>query len=371
MPIATYFNKVLRLIEPPRSEKVKRVNFAVTYLCDSRCRMCNIWKIYRENPKALTDELSFEEIQQLFEESSYLRKLDEISLTGGEPFIRKDFVDIYTYLREKYTYATIIITTNGLNSSHIVNTVKQMCERGDTSLLVFMFSLDGGKETYTQIRGIPRGYEKVLKTIEGIRFFVPEVRMGLSYTILPENYRDLEEVYLLSRKLGIGFTMRFTDTNENYYGNEGQVFQWTDEILRETQAMIQKIIHDLLAERSLVRKLFNPDTYFFSRLVDYQKNPRRIFECYSGTHSLFLDPYGNIYPCIKYATPYGNIKATGLQQVWTSPQAEKIRVAIANHECHCWTECETIPSLQRTIDRPRIEFLARRIVKRQHVEEDM
>lgn len=361
MPLATYLNKILRLIEPPRSKNVKRLNFAITYLCDSQCRMCNIWKIYRENPEARKEELSFEEIRRIFDDSHALRRLDEISLTGGEPFLRKDFVDIYTYFREHYASAAIIITTNGLNSSLIFHTIQQLCEVNRSAPPVLVFSLDGGEKTHSQLRGIRGGYEKVLSTIDRIRSWVPELQMGFSYTILPENYRELEEIYLLSKKLDMRFTVRFADTNEQYYGNEEQTFRWTDHMCAEIQATLDKIIPDIFSERTLLKKLFNPDVYFFSRLVEYQKNPRRLFECYSGTHSLFLDPYGNVYPCIKYTHPYGNVKETDFQQVWTSPQAEKIRASIANRECHCWTECETIPSLQRTIDRPRIEFLARKM----------
>ncbi len=41
-------HRVRRLAEPPDPYRVKRLNFAVTYLCNSRCTMCNIWQFYRK-----------------------------------------------------------------------------------------------------------------------------------------------------------------------------------------------------------------------------------------------------------------------------------------------------------------------------------
>ncbi len=88
-------NKLIRLVQPPTPLKVKRANIAITYACDGRCRMCNIWRRYRENPEAIQNELSFDEIAQAFEGSNYLRFLDEILITGGEPFLRMDLFEIF------------------------------------------------------------------------------------------------------------------------------------------------------------------------------------------------------------------------------------------------------------------------------------
>src|SRR5690349_11887398 len=55
---------------------------AVTYKCNSKCIMCNIWK---EQPQ---NELSSHDFLKL------PKTLKDINITGGEPFLRKDLVDI-------------------------------------------------------------------------------------------------------------------------------------------------------------------------------------------------------------------------------------------------------------------------------------
>ena len=81
--LARLLNKSVRLLTRPTPQRILRVNYAVTYLCDSRCVMCDIWKRYREDPSGIAQELTTDEVAQAFAASAALRGLDEISLTGG------------------------------------------------------------------------------------------------------------------------------------------------------------------------------------------------------------------------------------------------------------------------------------------------
>lgn len=53
----------------------------LTYRCPMRCVMCNIWK----NPTNKNEELKASDLRSL-------PKLKFINLTGGEPFIREDYI---------------------------------------------------------------------------------------------------------------------------------------------------------------------------------------------------------------------------------------------------------------------------------------
>ena len=75
---------------------------AVTYRCNSRCIMCNIWQI-KNFP-----EINYEEYLKL---PSSLR---DINISGGEPFLREDLVDIVRVIKRACPKAKITISTNGL-----------------------------------------------------------------------------------------------------------------------------------------------------------------------------------------------------------------------------------------------------------------
>lgn len=44
-----------------------KLSFAITYMCNGRCKICGIWKKYKEKPSKIKEELSLEEIERIFE----------------------------------------------------------------------------------------------------------------------------------------------------------------------------------------------------------------------------------------------------------------------------------------------------------------
>ncbi|MFQ5583341.1 MAG: radical SAM protein [Calditrichia bacterium] len=337
-------NKIKRIITPPAPERIKRLNFAVTYHCNSRCKTCSIWKKYRQDSSQATQELSLDQIKRFFNGARCFDNLDEINLTGGEPFSRRDFQEIYQYLRHRFPRTTIVIVTNGL-------TIMDGWIVGKEDILwsVLIFSLDGLEKTNDAIRGVKGSYQRVIKAVNHYKKIFPALKLGLSFTILPDNYHELRKIYKLSCEMDLSFTMRFASMSGTYYSNSGIKLAWTEEMLNKAQLAIQSVINDLAHSRKRLYRLLNPDLFFFSKMVSYKKDERRLFRCHSGTHSLFLDPYGNVHACIFSEKPLGNIVDTPFDRIWFSEETRQKRGSIARAECHCWTECETIPSLQRNL----------------------
>ena len=68
-------------------------NFAVTYRCDSRCKNCYIWRM----PAPDRGELSLGKIRDIFEvNEGFLYGVRSIQITGGEPFLRRDLLEVIT-----------------------------------------------------------------------------------------------------------------------------------------------------------------------------------------------------------------------------------------------------------------------------------
>lgn len=341
-------NRLKMLLTPPRVKDITRFQFAVTYLCNSRCITCNIWEIYGRNPELLKTELTFDEIVNVFNSIKYMKNIKQISFTGGEPFLRKDFVDIYLFFAEKYKNSSFYMVTNGINKELTMNKIKEIGEKSDLSRLKLGISIDGIAKNHDRIRGIEGSYEKALSLVSLIKNSYPEIELNFSSTISGSNYKDIKEVYRISKEYKTLFSIRFAQTSGSYYQNEEMNFTWEEEILKEIDDCLKDIINDMYQNQDFMEKLFRLDVYFLKRLGEYQRKQRRMFSCCSGTHSFFLDPYGKVYPCINLSHVYGNIKEEDFNDFWVSPKAKDIRREIKKGECHCWTECETLPSLQRS-----------------------
>ena len=61
----------------------------VNDLCNSRCRICNIWK--NDPEKKVKEQLKLWEFERIFKNYG---NLYWVTITGGEPFLRKDLVEV-------------------------------------------------------------------------------------------------------------------------------------------------------------------------------------------------------------------------------------------------------------------------------------
>ncbi len=87
---------------------------AITYKCNSRCIMCSIWKSKPEQELTAKD---------------YLRlpaTLKDVNLSGGEPFLRNDIVEIIQNINRKCNKPKIVISTHGFLNDLIIKKVNKM-----------------------------------------------------------------------------------------------------------------------------------------------------------------------------------------------------------------------------------------------------
>jgi len=344
--------KIKLLFTKPNPKKISYINFAITYECNSRCKHCNIWRKYKENKKIVEKELKLAEIEKIFEESQYLKNIQSIGLTGGEPFLRNDFIDLCGFFIKKYPNAIISIPTNALLPDLIIAGLEKIIDKFGLENSIFLsISLDGIEKTHDEIRGMPGNYSCVLKLIDLLKKKVPSINRGISFTVMPQNYKDLLEVYKFSKKNEIDFGFQFAQISESFYGNTKDVFVWNEKKLDEVGEIINSILKEHTAKAKILKNiwpsLFAINKYYMSHMVSYQKNPHRTLKCYSGTHSLFIDPYGNIFSCVMLNKKFGNIREINFDKLWLSEKAQNIRKFIKEKKCACWTPCETHFSLDR------------------------
>jgi radical SAM protein with 4Fe4S-binding SPASM domain len=149
-----------------RLEPKKRVwdthdvaEFELTLNCNLRCKHC-----YIDAGKSQGDEISIPIIRRTLDDLVDIHGSDmrakRIVLTGGEPFIRKDIIDVVNMIKER-GFRTLI------NSNGLLITENHLNQLRDYKGLQICVSLDGTKESHERIRGIGT-YELTLRQIRKI-----------------------------------------------------------------------------------------------------------------------------------------------------------------------------------------------------------
>ena len=90
-----------------KTEPISIVHF-LTNRCNARCSFCFI---DFDDPNTFKNELSLKEIDELTK--SLGNSLLNVNLTGGEPFARKDIIEIAKLYIKNTTIQSMYVTTNG------------------------------------------------------------------------------------------------------------------------------------------------------------------------------------------------------------------------------------------------------------------
>src|SRR5271154_1984922 len=96
-----------------------KITFSMTYGCQSRCLTCDIWKM---KP---TGELDLREVQAFAKKNDYFKWIE---LTGGEPFLRSDIVDIVKTFKEnsKDLYVLTMPTNSLCNQDTVIRKIEEI-----------------------------------------------------------------------------------------------------------------------------------------------------------------------------------------------------------------------------------------------------
>jgi radical SAM protein with 4Fe4S-binding SPASM domain len=89
----------------------------ITARCNNNCAHCYI-NLPAGDKKARHDELSFDEIKKIIDEAIDLGAIWCL-ITGGEPFLRKDFFDVYLYVKKKGLLVSVFTNATLIQKEHI------------------------------------------------------------------------------------------------------------------------------------------------------------------------------------------------------------------------------------------------------------
>jgi len=307
----------------------KEVCIIVTYRCNAKCNMCDVWHY----PTKAGEEITPNELEKL---PSGLRF---INITGGEPFIRQDLADIIEVIRSKTD--RIVISNNGFFTERIVN----LCEKYPD--LGIRISTEGLQRTNDEIRKIPNGFDRTMRTLLTLRRMgIRDIGFGM--TVQDMNCKDLLPLYELSDALGYEFATA-TLHNSHYFHKLDNKIDDKNMVCGE----FSKLIVELLKSKS-VKKWFR--AYFNYGLMNYIYGGERFLPCEMGTESCFIDPSGDVLACngMDVKISMGNIREKSFEEIWNSEQANKVRNIVRACKKQCWMVGSAAPAIKKYKVKPSI-----------------
>jgi MoaA/NifB/PqqE/SkfB family radical SAM enzyme len=306
----------------PKIENPKEICIILTYRCNAKCNMCDVWHY----PTKASDEITVKDIEKL------PSRLRFVNITGGEPFIRTDIEDIISVIRPKTE--RIVISNNGFFTERIV----KLCEKYPD--LGIRISTEGLQKTNDAVRGIPDGFDRTIRTLLTLRRMgIRDIGFGM--TVQDMNCKDLLPLYELSDALGYEFATA-TLHNSHYFHKLDNKINDKSMVCNE----FSKLIMELLKSNS-IKKWFR--AYFNYGLMNYIYGGKRLLPCEMGTESCFIDPSGDVLACngMDVKVPMGNIRENTFDEIWNSVQANKVRSLVKTCQKQCWMVGSAAPAIKK------------------------
>lgn len=160
----------------------------ITLRCDLACRHCG-----SRAGHARSDELSTEQCLDLVRQMAELG-VKEVTLIGGEAYLRDDWTEIVRAIRAHGMQATMTSGGRGITAER----AKMAAEAGLQSVSI---SIDGLEATHDRLRGVDGSFRSALEALKNLR--AAGIRVACNTQINRLSVPDLPELLELIAKAGV------------------------------------------------------------------------------------------------------------------------------------------------------------------------
>jgi len=274
----------------------------ITERCNLRCVHC-----YQDN--YAREELSFDDLLTILAQyKTLLATLSErrgkplyahITVTGGEPFARHDFMDlleVFAAHRNEFSFA--ILTNGSFIDAKVAHRLRQLAPR------FVQVSIEGTKATHDQIRG--KG--NFAKTVAAIKWLRREqIHTLISFTAHRQNFREFPAVAQLGRRLKVN---RVWADRLIPWGSGTQL---REQVMTpaETQTFFE-----IMKKARDKWVWFNRTEIVMHRALQFLVGNGKPYHCTAGDTLLTVQPNGDLYPCRRMPIRVGNLLETPLLELY-------------------------------------------------------
>ncbi len=310
--------------------KLMPMNYTISalYTCNSRCKTCNIWKKKAEN-------LTIDEYKVIFKKLG--RSPYWITISGGEPFLRIDLVElcrvIYKYSRPKI----INIPTNGILTSKIVEDVIAIAKDCPKTQIIINLSIDGIGQQHDELRQVPGNYNKIIRTFKKLKELkYKNLTVGIHTVISRFNVKEFSSI--ANELIQLGPDSYITEIAEERNELSTVNSNITPDMISYRSAidyLIHRIKNGKFSGMNKITQAFRIEYYNLVKKI--LRDRKQVIPCYSGIASAQISPEGDVWICCIKAQSLGNLRENdyNLRKIWFNKKMKKERLSVKNKECYC------------------------------------
>ncbi len=269
----------LRTVRNIIQGKPSTVSVEVTYNCNANCEHCDLGA-YVEEPRLGPEQ--------------FARWMDELSpavaqISGGEPLLRKDLVDIIREMRRRDPVAVFVITTN----VQLLDEDKYLRLR-EAGVDQFSFSLDYPDQRHNEFRHLKKNFEHIRElSCRLARYGNNDII--LACVVQSDNFRDLPRIAELAKEWGVA--VNFSTYNSLRTGNTRFLVNSSEDL-----AELTRVVDRLVAMQSDGYPILTSG-WTLRQMIHFFQNGRQP-NCRAGERFLIVNPWSKLTPCGMFRDTY-------------------------------------------------------------------
>jgi len=245
------------------------INLEVTKLCNARCDFCDYWQTKHE--------------EKLDDYTDLIRKINPlvVMITGGEPMLRKDIVDIVRQIKSAsfFTYTGIITKGDLLD----LDKAKQLYDAGLDQISI---SLDFLGDRHSVNRGVDGLWDHISTLIPSISSKLRKV-VSINTIIMDENIDQMVDMAKRAREWGANIS--FSAYSIMKANND-------EHFVKDQITKVNDVINKLISLKKEWRDTIVSSDYYFKQVPLFFKNGYGP-SCNAGRSMITVTPDGYVKRC--------------------------------------------------------------------------
>jgi len=321
------------------------ITVSITLMCNSRCRTCNVWKVYLEHPELKENELTTDQWERIF--SQLGQYVLFWTYSGGEPTLRNDLDQLLSFALKYGKPRYLAIPTNGLLPNKLNDILPDFIKEArhispETKIHVNV-SVDAVGEENDRIRGVKGAFEKTLQTLsvlDEIRAGYSNLKIGVHTVLSRHNISNggVNPVYDYFKKSKYHVDNYICEIAERRYELGTMKSDVTPDVSQYETCINQfkeRMNNDYVDADKILRAF---RLRYYDHVLTFLETGRQPVPCYGGRSAVHITPYGQVVSCCTRWIEQGlmgDLTRQTFQEVWCSNQSRQIRQSIANRKCAC------------------------------------
>jgi MoaA/NifB/PqqE/SkfB family radical SAM enzyme len=299
----------------------------INSICNLTCEHCFYWKELNKR-----NDLTFDEFKKL---SLDLGHFENLNLSGGEPFIRKEFAEICELFIKNNEVKNIYVPTNGYFTDRTEKALTNVLKNDSLELFVCEISLDGMPEYHNNFRGNARSFQKAMETyamLAELQEKDPRLRIHANTVAMSEN---MDEIWKLTEYLHDNCPkmehhnlaiIRGDRKNPSLQGPQLDKYK-----------RLYRHVAEVWADREKTRFGASVEPMLQWAKIKTIEAETQYIPCKAGILTGVVYANGDVSVCEQHF-PLGNIREKSFFEIWDSEAAERLRAGIKAKNCYCTNE---------------------------------